>query len=123
MGVEPVGRVAAGDADHGVVDGRLDEPHVQDRLGPQLGRVTHQVVTASAFHSEMTVGSPVGAVAAEGAAVAVPAARVTSSRAAAQATSFLRAWADCAGTTAGDGWRNAHISTPRRSADHHNRRR
>ena len=28
VGVEPVGRISALDADHGVVDGRLDEPQV-----------------------------------------------------------------------------------------------
>ena len=41
-GMEAVGGVAAGDADHGVVDGRLDEGHVQDGLDRLLGRVARQ---------------------------------------------------------------------------------
>ena len=38
VGVEPVGRVTSLDADHGVVDGRLDKRRVEDVLDRLLGR-------------------------------------------------------------------------------------
>ena len=42
VGVEAVGGVAALDADHGVVDGRLDKPQIEEVLDQLLGRVAQQ---------------------------------------------------------------------------------
>ena len=42
VGVEPVGRITSLDADHSVVDGRLDKRHIEDVLDRLLGRVGRQ---------------------------------------------------------------------------------
>jgi hypothetical protein len=109
--VEAVGRVAAVDADHGVVDGCL-EPHVQEVLGHQLGRVAQQ-----GGHGEGVLVGDHGRVAADAgtgaAAAAVPVATAVRSRAAAKAASQLRVCA-CRRRVDGTGpWRDARISPPR----------
>jgi hypothetical protein len=89
VGVEPVGLVAAVHADHGVVDGRLDEPMYTMTSVATLVVSPSKVVTARAFQSVITVGSSAATVVGV-AALAVPPARAATRTAAARTASQLR---------------------------------
>ena len=89
VGVEAVRRVPAVDTDDGVIDGCLDKTQVEKRFGRELGVSLPSVLTASAFYSEITLGS---SIAVEAAAAAVPVVRVSRSSVVALAATARQVW-------------------------------